>query len=357
MSTINSLNRLRRKIDKIDSGIVKLLNDRNELSHEIGNIKKSTSTSVYSPSREQEVLAKVKKANKGPLRNEALEAIYREIMSSNIQTQKEIKVAYLGPAATFSHQAAIKKFASLTKYIPCESIKDVFLEVEKDSADFGVVPIENSIEGSISYTLDMFVDSDLKICSQILLNISHNLLSKYPKNKIKRIYSNPQVFGQCRRWIENNLTQVELIDVSSTTRAAQIASKEKNSACIGSLLAARVYGLKIVAKSVEDSPHNITRFLVIGKTQALPTRNDKTSIMFSIKDSVGALHDMLVPFKKYKINLTKIESRPSKRKTWDYYFFVDLNGHIYEKKVRTALNELEDKCKFLKVLGSYPAGD
>jgi chorismate mutase/prephenate dehydratase len=278
-------------------------------------------------------------------------------MSSNIQTQQELRIAYLGPAATFSHQAAIKKFASSTKYIPCESIKDVFLEVERETANFGVVPIENSIEGAINYTLDMFVDSDLKICSQILLNISHNLLSKFPKESINKIYSNPQVFGQCRSWLENNLSKAELIDVTSTTKAAQIASKEKGSASIGSLLAAKEYGLKIIAKAIEDNPHNITRFLVIGKTSAAPTKNDKTSIMFSIKDSIGALHDMLVPFKKYKINLTKIESRPSKKKTWDYYFFVDLKGHINDPKINKALKELEDKCKFLKVLGSYPAGE
>jgi chorismate mutase/prephenate dehydratase len=202
----------------------------------------------------------------------------------------------------------------------------------------------------------MFVDSDLKICSQITLEVSHQLLSRYPKAKIKRIYSNPQVFGQCRRWLEINLPKAELIDVSSTSRAAEIASRTNNSACIASSLAAKYYKLKIVASDIEDISHNITRFLVIGKEDVAPTGNDRTSIMFSIKDRVGALHDMLTPFKKYKINLTKIESRPSKRRAWDYYFFVDLSGHRKSPKVKKALNELESHCKFLKILGSYPIG-
>jgi chorismate mutase/prephenate dehydratase len=229
--------------------------------------------------------------------------------------------------------------------------------VERDHADYGVVPIENSVEGAVSHTLDMFVDSELKICSQTILDVAHNLLSNCPKNKIRRIYSNPQVFGQCRLWLEENLAGVEKIEVSSTTRAAQIAAKEKNSACIASLLAAKVYKLRVIASDIEDSPHNITRFLVIGKTDVPATGRDRTSVMFSIKDRVGALHDMLVPFKKHRINLTKIESRPSKKKAWDYYFFVDLDGHRDNPRVKKALSELEDKCTFLKILGSYPIGE
>jgi chorismate mutase/prephenate dehydratase len=231
------------------------------------------------------------------------------------------------------------------------------LEVERGAADYGVVPIENSIEGAVSHTLDMLVDADLKICSQIILDVSHNLLAKCPKNKIKRVYSNPQVFGQCRIWLQENLPGVEEVEVSSTTRAAQIAAGEKNSAAIASLLAAKVYKLKVIASDIEDSPHNITRFLVIGASDTGPTGNDKTSILFSIKDKVGALHEMLMPFKKYKINLTKIESRPSKKRAWDYYFYVDLQGHRENPKVRRALEELENKCKFLKILGSYPVGE
>jgi chorismate mutase (EC 5.4.99.5)/prephenate dehydratase (EC 4.2.1.51) len=216
------------------------------------------------------------------------------------------------------------------------------------------VPIENSIEGAVTHTMDMLVDSDLKICSQLILEISHNLLSKSSMKSLRKIYSNPQVFGQCRIWLEKNLPRVECIEVSSTSRAAQICIREKTSGCIASILAAKVYGLKVIAKDIEDTPHNITRFLVIGKNDVSPTGDDKTSIVFSIKDKVGALHNMLVPFRRHKINLTRIESRPSKKKAWDYYFFVDLEGHRQSKNVKAALNNLEDKCKYLKILGSYP---
>jgi chorismate mutase/prephenate dehydratase len=287
----------------------------------------------------------------------SLEAIYREIMSVSLSLDRPPKIAYLGPEATFTHLAALKRFGSQVQYIACNSIADVFLEVERDTADYGVVPIENTIEGAVSHTLDMFMDSDLKICAQVILDVSHNLLANCSKDKIRRIYSNPQVFGQCRIWLQENLPRVEKVEVSSTTRAAQIATKEKYSACIASTLAAKVYKLKVVARDIEDSPHNITRFLVISKIDVPGTGRDKTSAMFSIKDRVGALHDMLLPFKKYRINLTKIESRPSKKKAWDYYFFVDLEGHRDESRVKRALLELENKCTFLKILGSYPVGE
>lgn len=351
------LKNLRQAIDKVDKEIVNLLNRRVKITSGIGQLKRSSGKSLYSPDREREVLRKVVLANKGPLNAKGLEAIYREIMSTSLSAGQALKVAYMGPEASFSNLSAIKRFGSQVEYIACNSIADVFLEVERDNADYGVVPIENSVEGAVSYTLDMFVDSDLKICSQIILDISHNLLANCPKNKIKRVYSNPQVFGQCRLWLEKNLHQAELVEVSSTTRAAQIAAKEKNSSCIASLLAAKVYKLRVVASDIEDSPHNITRFLVIGKAEVPPTSRDKTSIVFSIKDKVGALHDMLLPFKKHKINLTKIESRPSKKKAWDYYFYLDLEGHRDNPRVKNALRELENKCKFLKVLGSYPVGD
>jgi chorismate mutase/prephenate dehydratase len=352
-----SIKNLRKKIDNIDQTITKLLNLRAKIILEVAKIKRKSGVSIYSPDREREVLRKIILKNRGPLSHIALEAIYREIMSSSLSLEKPLKIAYLGPEATFTHLAALKRFGSQVEYIACNSIGDVFLEVERDSADYGVVPIENSIEGAVSHTLDMFADSDLKICAQVILDVSHNLLANCPKDKIRRIYSNPQVFGQCSIWLQENLASAEKIEVSSTTRAAQIAAKEKYSACIASLLAARVYKLKIIAADIEDSPHNITRFLVIGKTLVKQTGRDKTSILFSIKDRVGALHDMLIPFKKYRINLTKIESRPSKKKAWDYYFFVDLEGHQQTARVKKALSELESKCNFLKVLGSYPIGE
>ncbi|MDD5165978.1 MAG: prephenate dehydratase [Candidatus Omnitrophica bacterium] len=348
---------LRRQIDIVDKKITGLLNTRANITLNVARIKRQSKASVYSPDREREVLKKISAINKGPLSNNALEAVYREIMSCSLSLQKPLKIAYMGPQASFSHLAALKRFGSQVEYVPAGSIADVFLEIERDNADYGVVPIENSIEGAVSYTLDMFMDSDLKVCAQIILDVAQNLLANCPKDKIKRVYSNPEVFGQCRLWLQDNLNKVEQIEVASTTRAAQIARGEKNSACIASILAASVYKLKIIARDIEDSPHNITRFLVIGKAEVKPSGNDKTSIMFSVKDKVGALHDMLLPFKKYGINLTKIESRPSKKKAWDYYFFVDLEGHRDSPKVKKALSELENKCKFLKVLGSYPSGE
>jgi chorismate mutase/prephenate dehydratase len=351
------INKIRKNIDAVDREIVKLLNKRAQQILRIGRLKNKLKSSIYAPAREKDILTKITRQNKGPLENKALEAIYREIMSASLALEKPLVIAYLGPEATFSHLAALKKFGSSVGYLPCNTIGDVFAEVEKDAADYGVIPIENSIEGAISHTLDILVDSDLKICSQLMLDISHNLLANCDKTNIRKIYSNPQVFGQCRLWLETNLPKADLIEVSSTTRAAQIAAREKNAACIASLLAAKEYKLIIVAKDIEDSPHNITRFLVIGKFEAEPTGHDKTSVMFSIKDKVGALHEMLLPFKKYKINMTKIESRPSKKKAWDYFFFIDLIGHSRDKKIGKALDELEQKCKFLKILGSYPLSD
>lgn len=352
-----SLKILRRQIDRLDKEIVDLLNKRANSAIKIARIKQSTKQSIYCPDRERDVLKRLATINRGPVPPKALEAIYREVMSSSLALEKNIKIAYLGPQATFTHQAALKKFGSQVEYIPCESITDVFREVERDDSDYGVVPIENSVEGAVSHTLDMLVDSDLKICSQVILDISHNLLALCSKDRIKRVYSNPMVFGQCRQWLEDNLRGVERIEVSSTTHAAHLASREKHSACIASLLAARIYNLNVVARGIEDSPHNITKFLVIGNNDVPATGDDKTSIMFSIKDKVGALHDMLLPFKKYKINLTKIESRPSKKKAWDYYFFVEFSGHKDSNLVRKALKLLENNCKFLKILGSYPIGE
>jgi chorismate mutase/prephenate dehydratase len=348
---------LRKRIDTVDQKIVEFLNRRAELILEIGKLKKKTRESVYVPDRERQVYERVARMNKGPLAADAIKAIYREIMSSALSLEKLIRIAYLGPPATFTHIAAMHKFGSQVQYLDCKSISDVFIEVEKANADYGVVPIENSIEGAVNHTLDMFIDSDLKVCSEVSLEIEHNLLANCRKHQIKKVYSNPQVFGQCRIWLESNLPRVELAEVSSTTRAAEIASREKFSAAIASDLAARSYGLKILASSIEDSPHNVTRFLIIGKTIVRPTGKDRTSIMFSIKDRVGALHDMLVPFKKYKINLTKIESRPSKRKPWEYYFFVDLVGHSQDRKIKLAIEELERSCSYFKLLGSYPIAD
>ena len=349
------LSKLRERIDNIDEDILRLLNERAKVTLDIGKIKAKNKASVYVPNRERQIYEHISRINKGPLSNNSLNAIYREIMSASLALEKPIKVAYLGPPATFTHLAALKKFGSALKYYSANSITEIFTEVEAERADYGVVPIENSIEGAVNHTLDMFIESDLVICSEISLEISHNMMARCLMSRIKRVYSNPQVFGQCRLWLESNLPKAELVEVSSTTKAAEIAAKEENCAAIASSLAAECYGLKVLAASIEDSVHNITRFLVIGKVSAAPTKKDKTSIMFSVKDKVGALHDMLVPFKKNGINLTKIESRPSKKRPWEYYFFVDLEGHSHDAKVKKALAQLKRQSNIFKVLGSYPA--
>lgn len=351
-----TLKRLRGRIDDIDSSLIGLLNKRALISQKIGSVKREKDIDIYAPDRESQVYGKAVSENKGPLADVSIKAIYREIMSGTLALEGPMKVAYLGPPATFTNQASLRKFGSSVEYVDCNTITDVFREVDNGRATYGVVPIENSIEGAVNHTLDMFVDFDLKICSEVYMEISHNLLSNSRKIKdIKAIYSIPQVFGQCRNWIEKNLPLADLAEVTSTTKAAEIVSKKRGAAAIGSVLAGEVYGLSILAKDIEDSAHNVTRFLVISRDlYPKPTGNDKTSIVFSIKDRVGALHDMLVPFKKNRVNLTKIESRPSKERAWDYFFFVDMLGHINNKKVAKAVDGLQKVCTYLKILGSYP---
>ena len=352
-----NLKNLRKSVDSIDSGILKLLNKRAKVVLDITKAKGKAKESVYVPDREKEVYKNVAAKNSGPMSDGSLRAIYREIMSGSLELERPLRIAYFGPEFTNTHIASMKKFGSSVRYTACGTIKDVFSEVEKGRADYGVVPIENSIEGAVNYTLDMFMDSDLKICSEIYMDIAHNLISKESSRaRIKRIYSNPQVFGQCRIWLETNIPGAELVEVSSTSKAAEIVSRQRGAACIASILAAKHYGLKVLEDSIQDSSHNVTRFLVIGKTETRPTKEDKTSVMFSVKDRSGALHDVLMPFKKYGINMTKIESRPSKAKAWEYYFFVDIEGHYTETGVMKALSELERGCSYLKVLGSYPVG-
>jgi chorismate mutase / prephenate dehydratase len=352
---MKKLMNLRSKIDRIDIDILNRLNERARITLAIGRIKEQSSKPVFSPVREADIYKKLLNNNKGPIKNESIQAIYSEIMSASLSLQNRLKIAYLGPKATFTHIAALKKFGKSLDYIECASISDVFAEVERQRASYGVVPIENSTEGAINHTLDMFVDSDLKICSEVYLPIVQNLLVRQGFNgRIRNVYSRYEVFAQCRIWLEKNLPMAKLIPSASTTEAAIAVSRQKADSAIASRLAAEVYNLKIKAQSVEDSAHNITRFLVIGRDDTQRTGNDKTSIIFSMKDKAGALHDVLNPFKIKGINLTKIESRPSKKKAWKYYFFVDMQGHIMDKKIYDSIRLLGKHTSFLKVLGSYP---
>ncbi|OGX05469.1 MAG: chorismate mutase [Omnitrophica bacterium RIFCSPLOWO2_12_FULL_50_11] len=350
-----TLERIRKKIDEVDQKIIELLNDRTQLALEIGKLKSAKNSEVYAPERESEIYSKIDSLAKGPLPKDAIKAVYREIMSASLALEKPVSVAYLGPEATFTHLASLSKFGSSVHYVPCTTITDVFAEVNRRRVDHGVIPVENSIEGAVSHSLDMFIDSDLKICSEILFEISHCLMANCDLKSIRRVYSNPQVFGQCRLWLEKNLPGVELLETTSTTQAAGKAQGEDKAAAVGSELAARIYNLDILQRGIEDLPHNVTRFLVIGRRISPRTKNDKTSILVSIKDKVGALYEMLEPIRNNRVNMTKIESRPSKKKAWDYYFFIDLAGHTEDRHVKKALQEMEGRVRFLKVLGSYPA--
>ncbi len=357
-----SVDNERKKIDSIDEQILELLNERARISQHIGKIKKKEGQGIYSPEREKEVLERLRSMNQGPITLQAIDAIYREVMSSSISLEKEVRIAYLGPEFTFTHQAAMKKFGASVSYFPCTNISDVFAEVERGRSDYGVVPVENSTEGAVNYTLDMFIESNLKICAELYLAINHYLLSNAASIKtINQIYSIPQALAQCRLWLESNLPGAKLMPTSSTAEAARTVAEHvqfKNEiACVASILAAKEYRLKVLAPSIEDNANNTTRFIVIARMDCRPTGKDRTSIVFAVKDRVGALHDILLPFQTHKINLTKIESRPSKKMAWNYYFFVDFEGHVEEPRAQKTIEALKKNCTFIRVLGSYPKAD
>jgi chorismate mutase/prephenate dehydratase len=354
---MTELKNLRGEIDAIDEEILNLLNKRARVVIEVARIKRQENTRFYSPEREKEILQRLISLNKGPFPNSAIKPLFREILSASLSLEQPLKVAYFGPVATFTHLAAMRYFGSSAVLIPAEGIKDVFESVYSGQTEYGVVPVENSNEGVVSYTLDMFMDYDLKISGEVMLKISHNLLSRSgDKTKIKKIYSHPQPTAQCRKWLERNVQGIPILESTSTARAAEMASKEEDAAAIASEVAAKIYDLHFVERHIEDYKDNFTRFFVISWEPSKRTGRDKTSIMFSTKDRPGALFTILEPFKQAKINLTKIESRPSKRKAWEYIFFVDMGGHMDDKKVKKAIDEVKEGCLYLKVLGSYPAG-
>lgn len=354
---MKELEKLRKEIDEIDDRILKLLNDRSNIVLDIAHIKRNENARFYSPERERQILERLTSLNKGPFPNETLKVIYREILSASLSLEEPLKVACLGPLATFTHLAALRHFGSSASFVPVISIKEVFDAVGTGKAEFGVVPIENSNEGVITYTLDLFMDYDLKVSAEIMLEITHNLLSKSgDRTKIEKIYSFSPPTAQCRRWLQSNMSGIPIIEATSTANAAELAARDDEAAAIASELAAEIYDLKFVERSIEDNKHNFTRFLVISKDFPKKSGKDKTSIMFSIKDKPGALYNILEPFKKAKINLTKIESRPSKRRAWEYIFFVDMEGHVEDRRLRKAIENLKENCLYLKVLGSYPHG-
>jgi chorismate mutase/prephenate dehydratase len=347
----------RKAIDKLDAHIVRLLNERTKHVLAIGGIKLKAGEEIYAPHRERAVFERVCQSNAGPMTDEQLRAIYREIMSSALALEKTMTIAYLGPEATFTHQAAIRRFGSSLRYASQKTIADVFTEVAKNRADYGVVPVENSTEGVVTHTLDMFVDSDLKIVSQIVLKVQQCFLSNSPRAKIKKLYAHPQSLAQCRGWIQSHLPRVEIIETSSNARSAELAAEQKNTAAIAGILAAEKYGVQVLEQDIQDNATNSTRFLVLGRQCSPPTGDDRTSLMVSVSDKVGALYEAIAAFRKFKINLTKIESRPSKRKAWEYFFFIDCAGHFEDAKVAKAIQRLGKHCNFVKILGSYPNTD
>ncbi|MFQ5580528.1 MAG: prephenate dehydratase [Nitrospiria bacterium] len=358
MSRVDPLTPHRQKIDEIDEKIIALLNDRARVVLEVGKIKRDKKAELYAPAREQAIYTRLTGLNQGPFPNEAVRNVYREIISASLALEGPLKVAYLGPEATFTHMACTRRFGFSVNALPVESIKSVFDEVERGRANFGVVPIENSNEGVVNHTLDMFIESPLKIFGETLLEISHHLLSKTGKLKdLKRVYSHPLAFAQCKVFIETHLQGIEVIEVSSTAKAAEMAQQDPAAGAIASELAARLYHLGVIEKKIEDHVNNFTRFLVISPQTHLPTGRDKTSLLFSVQDKPGILYEIIRPFSKAKINLTNIESRPSKRKAWEYIFYVDMEGHSEDRKIKKVIKVLRAGGVTLKVLGSYPSAE
>ena len=352
-----SLAACRQEIDRIDEEIIRLFNERMKYAQEIGQIKRRRGDPVYVPSREEAIFKKLADFSKGPLGADAIRSIYREIFSASIALQQVVRIAYLGPEATYTHQAAIKNFGSQFEMIAHSTIFDVFHAVVRGEVNYGVVPIENSTEGSVFHTMDMLVETDAKITSQIHLPIEHALLSCGDKSTIKTVLSKDQALGQCRAWLRQNLPHAQLQDVSSTAQAVQMAKDDPTRAAIAGELSGRIHGVPVLFTNIQDSAENITRFFVISQNQApVPLEGSaRTSLVLSLKDEPGTLEKSLDCFSKRRINLSKIESRPSRKKAWDYYFFIDLQGNILDEKVEEALQELKQICPLVKWLGSYPS--
>jgi chorismate mutase/prephenate dehydratase len=352
------LQALRVKIDHLDKELVALLNKRAEIAKNIGEIKRKIGNSLYVPAREIAVFEHIVRNNNGPLSSESLKNIFREIISACREMQETVKVIYLGPAGTFTHLAAMRFFGLSSTFIPVTSIKEIFDVVERDKKSYGVVPIENSLEGVVTYAIDMFFDTNLKISGEIFIRVSHNLLNKSGKfEDIKKIYSHPHALAQCKKFLSTKLQGVPIVEVESTARAAEIASYDENAGAIASEAASLIYNLHIVVKAIEDDLNNYTRFIILGHHDEPLTENNKTSIMFSVMHKAGALYKALEVFAKYSVNMSKIESRPSKKKPWDYMFFVDILGHKDMEVIKNALAELSERVSFIKILGSYRIGE
>jgi chorismate mutase/prephenate dehydratase len=357
MSEEEPLNKIRERIDAIDEQIQDLLNERAAAAHEVAQVKRASDPNAffYRPEREAQVLRTVKERNKGPLGGEEMARLFREIMSACLALEQPLNIAFLGPEGTFTQAAALKHFGHSVRTLPVGTIPDIFQEVETGNCHYGVVPVENSTEGVISHTLDMFLSSPLKICGEVTLRIHHNLLAKDGDLAgISKVYSHQQSLAQCRGWLDRHLPNAERIAVGSNAEAARLAKDEPGAAAIASETAAEIYGLDVLAPNIEDEAGNTTRFLIIGKQAVPPSGQDKTSLLITTSNVAGGLHSLLTPLAEHGISMTRIESRPSRRGMWDYVFFIDITGHSSDPVIAEALAELERSAGMFRNLGSYP---
>lgn len=354
--TAPELAELRARIDGIDDRLLELLSERASIARQIGCAKRNGNHVVHVPERERAILTRLLEKNPGPLGKQAVEGIFREIFSASLALQRPLRIAFFGPEGTNTHQAALKHFGHQHELLAEETIPEVFTAVEQGRADYGVVPVENSTEGAVNITFDRLLSSSASICAEVVVEIHHHLLRApdAPDRPPLKIYSHPQALAQCRDWILSHYPEAETASSSSTAKAAERARREKSAAAIANELAAARFGLKIVAERIEDLSENRTRFLVLGRQKTRPSGTDKTSLALSVKDEPGVLSKILEPLAKRKVNLTKIESRPARERPWEYIFFVDLAGHLDDRALAAALPEIEKRCRFVRVLGSYP---
>lgn len=354
------LGELREKIDSLDLEILQRLNERAQCALRVAEVKQAASGDVapvyYRPEREAQVLRNIAAQNPGPLSNEKVMSVYRQIMSACLALEEPLKVAYLGPEGTFTQLATLKQFGHAVIGVPMVTLDDVFREVASENCNYGVIPVENSTEGVISHTLDNFLNSPLRICGEVELRIHHHFMvaQDMEESDIKNIYSHQQTLGQCRRWLDGHFPKVPRITASSNAEAAKIVLREKGAAAIAGEIAADTYGLKILSKKIEDQSDNTTRFIVVGREDIGPSGNDKTSIMVSTHNQPGALYRVLEPFHRHSVMLTSIETRPSKTGMWSYVFFIDFEGHQDDEVIRTVMDEIDADALEIKLLGSYP---